>query len=203
MDKEIIGLISGVLVAASVIPYALRTYQKKIKPNITSWFLWSIIGFSLLLTYKSSGAKANVWPAVFGFMNPLIITLLAIKQRADWTKLNFIEKVCLAVGLVSLGMWFVMRKDKGLVQFALYVAIAADTCAAIPTVVFVWRKPLDDRPFAWGLFSFAYGLSIFAISEHTLANYALPLYMFFGSFCVTLPLSLYRIKTKKLFSEWI
>ena len=203
MDKETIGLISGILVAVNIIPYAIRTYQKKIKPNITSWFLWTIIGFALLLTYKSSGAKANVWPAVFGFTNPLIITLLAIKQRSDWIKLNFIEKACLVVGFVSLGMWLVMRQDKSMVQFALYVAIAADACAAIPTIVLVWRRPWEDRPFAWGFFSLAYGISIFAISEHTFANYVLPLYMSLGSFSVVLPLSLYRIKTKKPLKEWI
>src|SRR3954451_2598804 len=52
-------MISGGLVICSVIPYALRTYQGKIKPNVTSWGLWTLIGATLLLTYKSSGRRGQ------------------------------------------------------------------------------------------------------------------------------------------------
>ncbi len=203
MSAETIGLISGLLVVASAIPYGIRTYQQKIRPNLTSWTLWTLIGFALLLTYKSSGAKANLWPAVFGFINPLLISLVAYRRHSKWAKLNKIEIACLVFGLLSFGLWFVVRRNENLTQYALYIAILADACAAIPTIVFVWTEPNGDRPFAWGFFSIAYGLAIFAITEHTFANYVLPLYMFFGGLSITLPLILYRLREKTPLSEWI
>ncbi len=203
MEKELIGLISGGLVVASVIPYAIRVYQAKIKPNITTWFLWTILGLALLLTYRSSGAESNVWPAVFGFTNPLLITLLAIKSKRKWEKLNRVEIVCLIAGLVAIAMWFWLNHSKNLVQYALYVAILADACAAIPTIVFVWHCPEDDRPFAWGLFGIGYGLAVFAISEHTFANYILPLYMFAGASTIATILAAYRVKSKLPLREWL
>ncbi|MEK7209134.1 MAG: hypothetical protein AAB677_02655, partial [Patescibacteria group bacterium] len=81
MSAETIGLTSGLLVVASVIPYSIRTYQGKVQPNLTSWSLWTLIGLALLLTYKSSGAEANVWPAVFGFTNPLLITIIVLRRH--------------------------------------------------------------------------------------------------------------------------
>lgn len=203
MNTELIGMISGGIVIISAIPYSIRTYQGKIKPNITSWSLWTLIGLALLLTYKSSGAEANVWPALFGFTNPLIITILAIKRKGEWTKLNIVERICLVVGLISFGMWLGMRESKSLVQYALYVAIIADACAAIPTILFVWTHPDGDRPFAWGLFSVGYALAIFAITDHTFANYALPVYMSVGSLSITTPLCLYRIKKRIPLKEWV
>lgn len=203
MSQETIGLISGIVVAVSIIPYAIRTYQGKIHPNPTSWTLWTIIALVLLLTYKSSGAEANVWPAVFGFVNVLLITILLIKNKERWKKWETFEKACLVFGLVSLIMWFYMRDNEGLAQYALYIAILADACAAIPTLAFVWRFPEKDRPFAWGLFALGYGLSIFAIPEHTIANYALPLWMFFlGSF-IALPLILHRVRHRIPLKDWI
>ncbi len=90
MSAEMIGLISGLLVIISAIPYSIRTYQGKIHPNLTSWSLWMLIGLALLLTYKSSGAEANVWPAVFGFISPFFITILnlATARWMDKTKPN-------------------------------------------------------------------------------------------------------------------
>lgn len=187
----------------SVIPYAIRTYEGKVHPNLTSWSLWALIGLALLLTYKSSGAGSNVWPAVFGFTNPLLITLLVLKKHGRWTKMNRVEIVCLILGLISLGIWVAVHDKQGLAQFALYVATGADVCAAIPTIVFVWTQPHGDRPFAWCFFAVGYGLAIFAVTEHTFANYVLPLYMFFGALSVALPLALYRWKKRIPLSEWI
>lgn len=204
MSAGTIGLISGILVAASAIPYSARVYQKKIHPNISSWSLWTVLGFALLLTYRSSGAEANVWPAIFGFVNPLVITtLIILRKNGEWTRPSWVEIACIIFGLLSLGLWIVVRESRELAQYALYVAIVADSCAAIPTTILVWKQPDCDRPFAWASFAIAYGLAIFAITEHTVANYALPIYMFFGAGMIALPLALFRWRKRTPLSEWI
>lgn len=203
MNAEIIGLVSGLLVIISAIPYSIRIYQGKIQPNLTSWSLWSFIGLALLLTYKSSGAQANIWPAVFGFISPVLITALVLRQHGDWAKPNRIEIACIVFSLLSLGLWLRVHESKELSQYALYLAIIADACAAIPTIIFVWTQPNSDRPLAWTFYAVGYGLAIFAITEHTFANYILPLYMFFGALSIALPLTLCRWRNKTPLSEWI
>lgn len=203
MNAELIGLISGLLVMVSIVPYSIRTYQKKIQPKLTSWSLWTLNNLALLLTYKSSGAEANIWPALFEFVNPLIITILILRQCGKWTKPDKTEIVCTVFGLLSLGLWFVVRDSRELSQYALYLAMLADACASIPTMIFVWTEPDGDRPFSWAFFAFGYGLAIFAITDHTFANYVLPLYMSCGALVITLPLGLYRWRQKIPLSEWI
>jgi len=203
MNKDIIGLVSGVIVIISVVPYAIRTWQAKIPPNPTSWGLWTVIGLVLLLTFYSSGAKANLWPVVFGFTNPLLIFILLLRNRAKWKKFENLEYVCLVVTLISLWMWLRMHDKEELAQYALYAAILADICAAIPTIAFVWRFPLEDRPFAWVLFSTGYGLSIFAISEHTFSNYILPACIIIVCSSISFPLIIYRIRARTPLKEWM
>lgn len=204
MNAELIGLVSGVLVAASIIPYAVRTYQRKIFPNLTTWSLWTFIGFALWLTYKSSGAEANVWPAVFGFINPLVITLLiVIRQRSRLVKPDRVEVACAVVSVASLGLWLGLRQSKELVQFALYCAMVADACAFGPTLKSIWAHPEAERPFMWGVFAIGYGLGMFAITEYTFANYALPVYMCFGAMTTAFFLVQYRVKKKIPFPEWV
>jgi len=203
MDKEMIGLISGFIVNLSVIPYAIRVWQRKIAPNLTSWVLWSLIALVLLLTFDSSGAEANIWPAVFGFVNPLLITVILVSRRKRLTWPNKVEWTCVFFCFVSLAMWIYMKNDRQLVQYALYVGIVADAWAAIPTLFAYIKDPRLDRPFMWALFGVGYGLSIFAIEEHTFANYALPVYMLIGASSISAVLFVYRIRNSIPLKEWV
>ena len=203
MRAETIGMISGGLVICSVIPYALRTYQGKIKPNVTSWGLWTLIGAALLLTYKSSGAADNIWPAVFGFTNPFLVTCIALWRNGKRETLTKVDWVCLTVSLISLLLWCLTRDEKGLAQFALYLAILADGAAAVPTIVYAWSQPREERPIPWVMFSIGYGVAIFAITDHTFANYILPLYMSLGTFVISVPLIRYQLRQKIPLRQWI
>ena len=203
VNPEVIGLLSGSIVIVSIVPYASRTYQAKIRPNPTSWALWAAIGGAILATYKSSGAEANVWPAVFGFSNTLLITTLIIWRKGKWERPTMTEWICIVVCLSTIALWAVVHDNQGLAQFALYLAIIADVCAMIPTWILVWNQPDADRPFAWGMFGIGYGLGALAITEHTFANYALPAWMVLGSFVVTMILMSYRFKKQIPLREWI
>jgi hypothetical protein len=114
-----------------------------------------------------------------------------------------VDIACLVFGLLSLAIWLITRQNKELSQYALYLAIIADIFASIPTILFVWEDPTRDRPFAWGVFAIGYGLAIFAITEHTFANYALPIYMFLGASSVTSILAFHRLKQKIPIREWV
>ncbi len=202
MNPELIGKISGFLVFASVVPYAIRVYQGKISPNLTTWSLWSLIGLALLVTYKGSGAGSNVWPAVFGFTNPLLITFLALKQQDCWPKPTRFEKHCIWLCLASLSLWFVFHNKRELVQFGLYLAIIADLFAALPLFPYLIKNPDHDRPFAWALFAIGYGLSVFAVTDRTFSNYALPIYMAIGSIYITFILSRHRLERRAPIHDW-
>ena len=196
-------MLSAGLVLVNIVPYAIRVYQKKIHPLLTSWSLWSLIGLALLLTYKSSGAKANLFPAIFGFTNPTLIAILAIRQRERWKKLEPWEWGCLVFGIISLVAWWFIRQRHELSQYALYIAIIADLFAAVPTLIFFKNNPMEDRPFAWFVYGIGYFLAIFAITDLTFANFVLPLYMSAGSITAAFLLAIPRIKQGVPLKEWI
>jgi len=105
-------------------------------------------------------------------------------------------------GVLSLAMWIFMRQNPNLAQYALYVALAADVCAAIPTIVFVWTEPDRDRPLAWVIFAMGYFLAVFAIQQDTLANWIVPLYMTLVALVVAFPLALYRLRRGVPLKHW-
>ncbi|MBP9771495.1 MAG: hypothetical protein KBD16_01020 [Candidatus Pacebacteria bacterium] len=205
MNTELIGKIAAAVVVVSIIPYAIQVWRRKIVPSLTSWSLWTLIGLALLLTYKSAGATDSVLLYVFGFINPLVISILALWRGTREPLKLWPDVWCIAISIASLLLWLVVRGEDA--QFlkltALGLAILADAFAAIPTVLGAWRRPEEDRPFAWVTFALANGLNLLAVSEPSFSGYVLPAYMFITPVVVFLPLIRYRLAEKTPWSEWI
>lgn len=198
-----VGYISAAVVAVSGMIYATRTWQSAIRPNITSWALWSVLGFALLVTYRDSGAGESVWPAVIGFFNPCVITAIAIYRRGERKPMTVWERRSILLCFVALALWLLVRGEKELVLYALILSILADACAIVPTYIGIIEDPESDRPGVWAIYGIGYGISAFAIEEHTLANYLLPGYMFFGALGVAAILAWPRLKQRVPISRWI
>ena len=116
-SAKLIGIISGSIVALSVIPYAIRTWQGKVTPVISSWSLWTVIALAILLSFIGSGANENKWTAVFGFTNPLIITVLAIWRKDSAKKIIKINRRRRSP-LTSLVIVLFIFRDKCLEQYS-------------------------------------------------------------------------------------
>lgn len=202
-STEIIGKISGLLVLLGAIPFAWRVFQGKIKPNIVTWILFSVIELSLLLNYGNVGAQDNIWPAVFGFVDSLIITIIVIWKNKKKIELNLLDCVCLSLGAISIALWWYWLGDLAYAKYSLFAAIIADIFAGIPTLSSDRKKPSNDRPFMWVMFAVGYSLDLFAIKEYNLANYSLPVYMSLGSLIVSIPLIAHRLKLKIPLKHWI
>ncbi|MEK6833769.1 MAG: hypothetical protein AABY32_07030 [Nanoarchaeota archaeon] len=200
--ETIIGYISGVLVFLSGLIYIIRIYQKKITPNLVTWGIWAIMGLAILLSYKSSGAKESVWPAISGAINPSLIVILAFFRKHK-SSFSLLDILCGAFGFLSILWWGFTQGNPDKVQYALYIALLADLLAIIPTIIWVTKNPWEDRPAMWILFSLGYGLGIFSIKEQTFTNYLLPVWMLVMTLPVWIPLVKYRLKNKIPISEWI
>ena len=200
---EILGYIAAGMIFVSAIPYVIRTYQRKITPNVTTWSLWSFIGIVLFITYQGSGAQESLFAAICGIVNPIVITTVAMIRRNAWEKLTKTEIWCVALCVSAMVIWVIVRNDPRIIQWALYITLVADLFAAWPAIVGARKEPEKDRPFAWGLFALGSAVNILAVKEPTVANYAFPVYMTLGGGLIAWLLMSYRIKQKIPLREWI
>lgn len=196
-----VGQISGIVVLLSIIPYAIRVYQRKIIANLVSWSIWSMVALALVANYDMSGAKDNLWTLIWGTANPFIITIIAL-WRGGTRKLGVFDIWCLVFGIISMIVWYYFN-TKEAATLGLVMGIVADAFAMVPTIRGVYLAPKDDRPMMWGMFSLGYLVSLFSITEHTFSNYVLPLYMSIGSGIVFVILTRYRLEHKIPLREWV
>ena len=209
MTKEHIGLISGLLVFIGFVPYTIRVLQGKIThDNVTSWFLWSAIGFALLVTYDAAGAEDNIWPAWGVFLDPLIIAIILIaKRKGKLERPKRMEWICIVCCAIALAGFCYCKVDGSksheLAAYSLYLAIVADTFAAVPIIIEAWKDPLHDRPFAWIMLVAGYFLDLFALPDTRPESYLLPVYICILYSALTLPLIIRRIELRYPLKQWI
>ncbi|MBT4376728.1 hypothetical protein HOD29_05115 [archaeon] len=205
LRQAFFGQLSGVIVFLALIPYAIRVgakdEEKRITPNLASWFVFIAISAAICLSYWSSGAKDNLYPALAMLIADLIVIMIAFikKNKAKMGKLDW---VCISIGVASIALWYFTR-NSGIVFLALFLAMFADLVGIIPTAKNAMKKPKSDRPFMWFMFGLGYCLSLFSITEHTFVNYSLPVFMTLIPIPIWLPLVNYRIKNNIPFKEWI
>lgn len=195
-----LGLLAQFILAISILPYAISIFRGTVKPNRFSWFIWSIIGFSFWIITPDSADEVTKMLTVIFMVNPTIIFMFTLFKGAN-SKPDKLEIFSLFVGLSAILIWYLFRNSSGL--FPISMAIAADFCALIPTLRFVYVAPDEEQPLAWIFFFLGSLIAVFGIEQYTLESMLLPIYMTLGALSVVLPLVRYRIRMKIPVRNWI
>lgn len=174
------GWVSLVLILLAGFMHCRRVAQGVIVVNPISWFVWFGVSFAILISYISIGSTYNTLAAIGNVIFPGINFFFAIRQK-EKVPLVIWDYLCALLGVISLIAWYFTNQNPAQAQYANYIAIVADLCAVIPTYRFVKGNPMKEKPLPWLVFSIGFGLSCFAVTTHTVANYVLPVYMFIGA----------------------
>lgn len=209
-NDERLSMLSGLLILGSNIPYALRIWQGKINPSITTWILYTAIGFTMLTTFDSAfyegeeiGEKLTEEIFVIsGFLDSLIILIL-ISKKQNKQKVPFPtkEKALMISVFIVLIIWLFLKNYQELIIYTYFLAILLEILASEPQLTKNFRKPKEDRPIPWLIYSVGYILP--ATFLENIAQVIMPVIMSTIYVFMALPLIHYRIKNKIPFKDWI
>ena len=193
------GWLSAILIFISGLPYMRAIYKRELERPVTStWCLWLGIGILLFVTSYQAGAdwETTLFPILMGVINPAIIFVLSISYgEYKWAKL---DTVCVIVCITTVIVWQTTQSP----VLGILGGVLADAIAATPQVIKSWKDPKDEPLFPWAMFAFASALNILAVKEWEIGHGLFPVYMTGMSMLLTLPLLLYRLKSKETQKAW-
>lgn len=193
--------LSGFFIIVSMLPYAFGIYRGTIVANRVSWSIWAFIGSVFFLTTLTN-PKSDFITVLYAFVlmfNPLVIVLMSIFKGKTLPVLIY-EKAALFIAVMAMALWVSLRGSSSI--FPLLLAILADASALIPTLIFVYRHPQDDRPLMWFLFFMGTAFSVLGMQHYSVQTLLLPGYMLLGAGSVLFPLVTFRIRNAVPLKEW-
>ena len=159
-----------------------------------------LVGISLWITTKENSDPVTIMFARVLAINPTLIFIVSVWKGVS-KPVDRWEVGAFLFSLVAILFWFLTKDNPGLTPTLL--AIFADICALVPTLVFLKEFPAEDRPFAWACFTIGSILAIAGVEHFNIENLILPVYMGIGSLLVVIPLVKYRIKNNVPLRNWI
>ena len=196
--QTIFGLGAGVLAFSALAIYALAILRGTTKPSRSSWFIWTVVGVMLAVSYYASGARETIWVPLAYVIGPLIISLLSIRYGEPG--FTWSDRLCLGGTVASVAVWGVLLwlEVPQAAVWVLIINLGMEALGLIPTWQHAYFFPEHEDLLAWMLTSISTVLNLFAIADWSaLAVIAYPLYMLVAMNAVTLTLLFARRRITK------
>lgn len=173
------GQVAGVISAVAFLPYILSIFRGQAKPNLASWFIWTVVGIALCTSHWATGARHSVWVPLSYVLGPFVVTLLAIRYgERTWTRF---DKACLAAAALSFVLWWL----SGSPLVALCMNVLIDFLGALPTIRKSWTHPESEDRLSWAMFLVANTINLLAVEAWRFSGAMYPLYLVLVTFIIT------------------
>lgn len=139
-----LGWLSFAILLSSYIPYIIDIVKGNTKPERAAFFIWTVLGFSLVSSQLAEGGRESVLLSVGGTIGPLIVFLLSIKYGVGGFLLR--DKLSLAFAGLGLLLWYLTNNA----AFALWITILVDMSAFYLVLIKTYNDPSSELPLLWG-----------------------------------------------------
>lgn len=188
---EIVGVIAGLLEFLAFILYYVSIIQGKTRPNRATWFVLTVVGALIAMSYYASGARETLWVPLSYAIGPLIAFLLSIPYGEGGFTL--FDRWCLFACFVSIVFWKVSHSS----EITLFFSMLIDFFGLLPTIKKSYLDPASEDRAAWSVTSLSNFMNIFAVGSWTFVIGFYPVYMFLVNGVVTLLLFLRKDRMKE------
>jgi hypothetical protein len=168
--RTALGIAAGIITLVSILPYIVDILRGLTRPNLVTWWLWTLNGGILAFAQYTAGASWTLVVVVAATISTAMVAVLAVPfGQRDY---GLFDAVCLVMALTALGGWW-WTKDP---LAAIVLAVVAEIFAVSPTIAKIWHAPETETPSTFWLTAFATILSMIASTKFDLANLLFPVY---------------------------
>lgn len=178
-DHEAIGMLAGVLAFATGIPYIWNIIGGITKPNVVTYFVWTLLQGIAIVAQLEAGASWSIFLLIGSTVSIAIIFLLSL-TKYGYKEYSWIDTLALILAGVAIAVLIFAHHP----VLAILLPILADAIGAIPTLVKTRKYPHTEDQFAWFIMIVASALGILATEKMDIANLAYPVFLLFEAILI-------------------
>ncbi|TCK27174.1 hypothetical protein [Pseudonocardia endophytica] len=153
--------------------YAVATLVGSARPNLVTFSLWAaapLIGFFAQL---DAGVGLPAVQTLVAGVGPSFVVVSGMVSRHGRARIGVFDVACAAVAVLALGVWLGL----GQAPLAVFVAVAADAIAALPTIRKAWRDPGSENVLFYVLIGAGATVTLLTITTWEPSTWAFALYI--------------------------
>src|SRR5665213_489076 len=178
--RNIIAAIAGILALLDVSPYLIDIVKRKTKPNIVSWFTWTLllaIGTAAAFSAHQDRSAFLTLGDAFGTTMVLILGL-----KFGIAKFTWFDGLCQIAAVIGLVLWLVFNSP----AIAIVAMVSIDFIASLPTIKHSWESPNEETWEAFAITVFASTLTILSLTAFSTVSLTFPIYLLLSNLAIVL-----------------
>lgn len=187
---QILGIVGGLLALSSFIPYVRGILRGRVKPQRTTFLIWTLLGLIAIFSQLAKGATNSLWLPSLETVGGIVILLLSIKHGVG----GFNKRDYVAIFIVTLGLvaWYFTKEA----AIALYIVIFIDAVGLYLTLHKTYLAPKSETSLAWTMSSVGGLFTALAVGSLNVILLSYPVYIIFSNAAVVLAIQM-GIRAKK------
>lgn len=190
--KTILSILAVILVFVSYSFYIKDIINKKVRPHVFTWGLWSLIIFILFFLQLSGGAGYGALPTLAVSLLCLTVLILSLIKESN-KNIRKIDIVFLIITLITIPVWLLAKSP----NLSTFLLIFVYSLAGEATIRKSWLDPYSEDITLWAINALRSILAIFALSRYSFVTLAFPVLVFLSASAFTLLLIFRRRYIKK------
>lgn len=169
---EMVIATGATLTAVSTIPYLVGITKGTLKPKLVSWFTWFLLSILLTGAAITEGHTPSAIMSSVAALCTGIVVVLGLRHGSR--SLDRLDILCLSGAMAGIAIWLMLDNP----ALAIFVAVAVDIIAFIPTLVHAWKAPDEESLIAFVIATVGAGLGFSAavVSTASITGIAYPFY---------------------------
>lgn len=189
--RESVAFIGSLILLTGMVPYILDTVKGKTKPNVVSWFTWTLLTTIGTFAALSEGAITTAILSGASALATLSVTILGLKRGIK--HYTFFDGVCQVAALVGVVLWQITKQP----ELAVAIVVATDIIASLPTQKHAWQEPFAETWQAFAAGAIGSGMALATVTQFTFVALAYPTWLALANF-ITVGIIAYRRPKLKL-----
>ncbi len=189
--REAVAVIGSLILLAGMAPYILDTVKGKTKPNIVSWFTWTLLSVIGMAVAISEGAITAAILSGASALATMSVTVLGLRRGIK--HYTFFDGACQVAALVGIVLWQITKQP----ELAVAIAVMADMVASLPTQKHAWQEPFAETWQAFAAGAVGSAIALATVSQFSFVALAYPIWLFLVNFITLVIIGYRRLKARR------
>ncbi len=169
--RDLLAIIGACLAAYSLVPYIVDIVKKRTKPNIVSWFTWTVLSsIATAAAFVAHEPKTAGLALAYAVMTVLVVALSLKYGKAKFT---LFDGFCQLGAVAGLVLWLIFNSP----TIALVAVVVIDFIGVLPTLRHSWADPAEETWQSFAIGTIAEILILISLTSFNINSLLYPAYL--------------------------